>query len=400
MFESKLDKYSEVNSPNMASKKLRDPIFAFLYIGNLIGIAIVCAMYAPNIDFSEIEVNDDATTDNTAPYIVVAILALILAMALSMLVIWLCLRFTSKMIIGSIILQVVVAVVAAAVSFAYGSPWPGVGFLALAALYVCYYYCIRRRIPFSTANLKTGITGMRANMGIVAFAFFLLIIQFGFYALYGVAYMGLQQTFFPCVNGVCETPNGGMVFGILLSFFWTQQVCMQVVHVTSCGAIATWWFQPERCTGCCSGAVTASIGRATTTSFGSICLGSLLSALISAIRAMAQNANNSGDGNFFTCIAVCLLQCLEAIIDYFNKWAFVYVAVYGETYVTSGKSVFNLFKNRGWSAIINDDLIAGVIRLSVLMIGLLCGGLGWLSFYVSEESFQRQENAEVSERAL
>lgn len=40
----------------------------------------------------------------------------------------------------------------------------------------------------------------------------------------------------------------------------------------------------------------------------------------------------------------------------FNKWAFVYVGIYGFGYIEAGKNVIELFKSRGWEAIIADDL--------------------------------------------
>ena len=38
--------------------------------------------------------------------------------------------------------------------------------------------------------------------------------------------------------------------------------------------------------------------------------------------------------------------------------AFVYVGLYGYSYLEAGKNVITLFKNRGWEAIIADDLIS------------------------------------------
>lgn len=38
--------------------------------------------------------------------------------------------------------------------------------------------------------------------------------------------------------------------------------------------------------------------------------------------------------------------------------AFVYVGLYGYSYIEAGKNVITLFKNRGWEAIIADDLIS------------------------------------------
>jgi ABC-type arginine/histidine transport system permease subunit len=117
-----------------------------------------------------------------------------------------------------------------------------------------------------------------------------------------------------------------------------------------------------------------------TTSFGSICFGSLLVAILQALRSLADQAQQSDDMAIFACIAECILACLASIVEYFNKvrllvlllplhcrfqkpcyiltvtsflsqWAFVYVGIYGMPYCKAGKSVFELFRNRGWEAV-------------------------------------------------
>lgn len=74
------------------------------------------------------------------------------------------------------------------------------------------------------------------------------------------------------------------IFLLLLSFYWTSQVIKNVVHVTVCGTIATWYFMYG-----VAMPANPSIGsfkRSVTTSFGSICLGSLLVAFLRAIRQL------------------------------------------------------------------------------------------------------------------
>lgn len=61
-----------------------------------------------------------------------------------------------------------------------------------------------------------------------------------------------------------------------------------------------------------------------TTSFGSICFGSLIVAIIQALRQLAHQARQNGDAGILACIAECILGCLESIAEYFNKWAFIY----------------------------------------------------------------------------
>ena len=62
--------------------------------------------------------------------------------------------------------------------------------------------------------------------------------------------------------------NGGIVFLLLVCFYWGHQVISNVVHVTVAGTVGTWWFNPINANSCCSSGVTSSFKRATTFSFG------------------------------------------------------------------------------------------------------------------------------------
>lgn len=63
----------------------------------------------------------------------------------------------------------------------------------------------------------------------------------------------------------------------------------------------------------------------------------------------------------------------ESIVEYFNKWAFVYVGLYGMSFMEAGKNVMTLFRNRGWTAIIADMMIDTVLFMVSLGVGLLVG---------------------------
>jgi hypothetical protein len=84
--------------------------------------------------------------------------------------------------------------------------------------------------------------------------------------------------------------------------------------VTVAGTVGTWWFEPSAC-GCCAAAVTNSFIRTMTTSFGSICFGSLIVAILQALRMLANIAQSQDDGGIFVCIAECLIACLQGIVE-------------------------------------------------------------------------------------
>lgn len=122
-------------------------------------------------------------------------------------------------------------------------------------------------------------------------------------------------------------------------------------------------------------------------------------AFIQALRQLANQARANGEGGALACIAECILGCIQGIIEYFNKWAYTYVGLYGYSYLEvravlqithyhgllefelttvgqAGKNVFTLFRNRGWEAIIADDLVGNTLFLVSIVVGGLSGVAG------------------------
>ena len=202
----------------------------------------------------------------------------------------------------------------------------------------------------------------------------------GWTILWIIAFAGVTEDTVECaeINGeiVCQEVNGGIYFAMLLSYFFTHQVIQNTIHVVIAGVVGTWWFAPDDASSCCSAGIFGSIKRALTTSFGSICFGSLLVAIIQALRTLADSNRGDGEGNMLLCLVSCILSCLEGILEYFNKWAFIYVGLYGYGYMDAGKNVIQLFKSRGWSALIADDLVGRALATLSLVVGLLAGAVG------------------------
>lgn len=84
----------------------------------------------------------------------------------------------------------------------------------------------------------------------------------------------------------------------------------------------------------------------------------------------------SDDDGLLLCLADCLVSCLESLVKYFNKWAYIYVGLYGYSFIEASKNVFTLFQNRGWTAIIADNLVDTVLAMVCVCVGLLTGIIG------------------------
>mmetsp|Transcript_20000 Transcript_20000/g.30892 ORF Transcript_20000/g.30892 Transcript_20000/m.30892 type:complete len:515 (-) Transcript_20000:158-1702(-) len=263
----------------------------------------------------------------------------------------------------------------------------------LFTLAACYTISVWSRIPFAASNLKTATTAVRTNLGVTLVGFVLVIAAFCWTAIWLLSLIGIYMQTAQCDDdtGVCHSKLSGWVFMLfLLSYYWTQQVTKNVIHVTVAGVVGTWWIAPTEASSICSRSIGDSFLRSVTTSFGSICFGSLLVSIIQLIHSLLRQARREGQDNCLLCILECLVSYLERIAEFFNKFAYVYVGIYGYTYLEAGKNVMTLFRARGWTTIVNDNLLSNTLGLVSLVIGGLSGCLGiildeinpsWLSLF-------------------
>lgn len=240
----------------------------------------------------------------------------------------------------------------------------------------CYAYFVWSRIPFAAANLNTALIGVKSNLGVAAVAYVFLFLGFGWAIWWSIVAGNMMGNY-----------GSGVAFLFLLSYYWTQQVLSNTVHVTTAGVIGTWWFAPNEASSCCSKAIGDSFSRATTYSFGSICFGSLIVAVIQALRSLNHMLRDNEDAQCVVCIIDCILGCIESIIEYFNKWAYVYVGLYGYSYLDAGKNVITLFQNKGWTTIITDDLAENVLFMMSIVIGLITGLVGLIVASLDQNIF-------------
>lgn len=240
---------------------------------------------------------------------------------------------------------------------------------------ICYAYFVWSRIPFAAANLNTALTAVRANLGLTMVAYVFLFV--------GLFFSIMWTT----ISDVVLASYPGMAFLMFLSYYWTHQVLSNTMHVTSAGVIGTWWFAPQDASAYCSPAIGDSFRRASTYSFGSICFGSLIVAVIQALRQLNHYLRGNEDAQILVCIIDCILGCIEGIIEYFNKWAYVYVGLYGYNYLDAGRNVITLFQNKGWTTIISDNLADNVLFMISMVIGFITGLVGYLIASLDQNIF-------------
>lgn len=118
------------------------------------------------------------------------------------------------------------------------------------------------------------------------------------------------------------------------------------IHVTISGVYGSWYFMGPNPDNFPKGATRGALKRAVTYSFGSISLGSLLVAIIQFMRQLCSAAQQSAaqDNNLVGVVIFCCLQCLIGLLDwavnFLNRYAFSYIALYGKPYVAAAKATW------------------------------------------------------------
>ncbi|KAL9184924.1 hypothetical protein ACHAXT_002701 [Thalassiosira profunda] len=361
--------------------RCRDLPFALLLYGNLAAIIAVAAVYGADA-FTD-AISDSTSGYDYSGYVYATFILGAVAIILTGVTLPIMMCIPEILIKVSLVLMVVLTGVMAVWFFVAGSIFGGIIWTISFLIFCCYARAVWSRIPFASANLTTACTAIKKNCGVVFVAYFFVLLAFGWTLLWSIALAGVSNQVVTSeevvsVGGATYTQNSvnwGYLFLLLLSYFFTHQVIQNTTHVTVAGTVGSWWFAPDETSSFCSGGMIGSMIRALTTSFGSICFGSLLVALVQSLKALAQAARDQDNG-ILICIAECILGCIESILRYFNKWAFVYVGLYGYSYIEAGKNVFTLFKNRGWEAIIADDLVGNVFFFLSLCVGGITCAIG------------------------
>lgn len=134
---------------------------------------------------------------------------------------------------------------------------------------------------------------------------------------------------------------------LLFCWFWTSEFIIACGQLTLALAIAAWYFTRDKST---IGNGTFIWAAKTTTIYhiGTAAFGSLVIAIILTIRAIIayiqRKAKKSGNKllEYLMCVLQCCMWCLEKIMRFINKNAYIQTAIYGYSFCKAARSAFFL----------------------------------------------------------
>lgn len=222
-----------------------------------------------------------------------------------------------------------------------------------------------RRIPLSAVILKTSLQVLSLYPATLFVVVGSAIIQTLNFLLVVVCELGVHAIFVED-----ETVRTALSLYVAFYFLWSVQVISNVAQTTISGVYGAYYFLAGSSGPQLKNPTFKSFKRAITWSFGSICFGSLVVAVIQFLRHLAENSKERKD--LSGAIASCLLKILEDIVQYFNYYAYIHIALYGKSYTQAASDVWRLLQRNGIMAIINDDMIGTFCQMASLSIASLC----------------------------
>lgn len=227
----------------------------------------------------------------------------------------------------------------------------GIVFLLFSIFAVICFISWIPRIPFSVVMLQASIDVSKRYGHVYLISLLGGILAAAFGAWYSVTLVAVYVKYEPGNNPACNTGVGGcgsgkvigLIVFITFAMYWISEVLKNVIHTTISGVYGSWYFCSNNFP---KGATRGALKRSLTYSFGSISLGSLIVAIINFLRHLCSVAQRQSaeDGNIVGVIFFCCLGCIIGLLDwavqFLNRYAFSYIALYGKSYVEAAKDTW------------------------------------------------------------
>lgn len=379
-------------------------IFFYLVLAGFIAVAVI-TIRAYSLTHSSqgggIYDSSNSSSLNTNT-IIMFLFAIAIAVVLSTLVITLARMFPRKFITIGLICNVILGL-GTAIAYLCLRYWSaGIVFLVFTLICAWCYWSCRSRIPFSGTVLSVVIDVMKAHPSVLVTSLLGVIISSAFSVFFTVVIASTYMKFDnKSSNSGCSVSGGscsqskliGVLVFVFFAGYYISEVIRNVIHTTISGVYGTWYYLSKSDQGEPRNPALGALKRALTYSFGSICEGSLIVAIISLIRQginiLRQNALGSNEmcQAALLCFLDLIVMVIEWLVRWFNHYAYSYIALYGRSYTAASRDIYELFRFKGMDALINDCLIGTALNFYNIFIAYVTALFVFLYLRLTKPSY-------------
>lgn len=387
-----------------ASRSCNDIIFVFLFAACCVGFVIISSVAFSKGDPSKLvpssqipgEIIDKGQgwfTDAVAQAKEdkdILIGALAAAVLLGFAWIQLMKMFTQEFIYATLVVGVLAVVGLGGYVLNMGMKQKSEGIMVVAyvifgldALLVLIIIFLRKKIALTCAMMKEACRGVQHNQLLLPVLALVVAVFLGFAAFWVASFIYLWSIPEDTVEvvGGQVTHFNERVRNLLLyqvfAFFWIVAFLSAVYQHVVAGSVAGWYFSRDVVSaGKPRENAVSSLFHAVTTSFGSLAFGALVLAIVQFMNFLLELTKKSNSKNkFLVCLiscVQCILACIQGIVQYINKFAYIYVAMHGYSFCHAARECFDLISRNFFSAVIMDTITGFVLFVGKALFTALC----------------------------
>ncbi|KAF5940213.1 hypothetical protein HYC85_021380 [Camellia sinensis] len=245
----------------------------------------------------------------------------------------------------------------------------GVAFAIGAAFQFLYVISVIDRLPFTMLVLQGAVKMVWNLPEVMRVSCAFMVVMLLWLALWSFGAAGVMA------SNMSDQPCWWFLVVFSVSLFWTGAVLCNTVHVIVSGMVFLVLIHGgQEAASMPSKPLMKSLRYAVTTSFGSICYGSLFTASIRTLRWEIRGFRSKiGNNECLLCCVDFLFHLVETLVRFFNKYAYVQIAAYGKSFNHSARDAWELFQLTGVEALVAYDCSGAVLLMGTLLGGLITG---------------------------
>ncbi|XP_076436221.1 choline transporter-like protein 2 [Babylonia areolata] len=172
---------------------------------------------------------------------------------------------------------------------------------------------------------------------------------------------------------------------MLFMFLWIMNFFVALSQMTLAGAFASYYWAFNKPDDIPAFPLTAALWRSVRYHLGSLAFGSFIIAVVQMIRIALEYVDHKLKGSenavakFLLKILKCCMWCLEKLLKFINKNAYIIIAIRGKNFCFAAKDAFFLIMRNVVRVIVLDKVTDFVLFLSKLVCtgGVFVGSFFW-----------------------
>ncbi|KAG1731518.1 plasma-membrane choline transporter-domain-containing protein [Suillus paluster] len=389
-------------------KRVNDIFFLIFFILQFVGLVVISGIALPEYVSDNglgggvgngSQVGSSVTLNRHTAYLLLFVTAA--GLVLSVAYLMLARLFTRALMHITLILSIILNIGICIYYWTTGYYSGAIIFTIIALFSIFAYFGFRSRVPLASLLLQVVMDVSKHHKSVYVVSFIALTFQAALSVWFSYAVIAIYTKWTPgnpsCGNGTsCSGSTvAGLISYAVFSYLWTSRVIGNIALATLAGgAYGSWYYFGPRDQGQMPKHPTLSaFGRASTLSLGSIAFGSLIVTVLDVIRLILNAARNNANaqGSFVeACLACCaqfFVGCIEGLVKYFNRYAYIEIALYGKPYIKAAKDTWAMFKDRGIDALVNDSLVGMTLTWGAYIVALLCSLFGYLYLRLTHPAY-------------